>query len=411
MREMEGEALERLCGLAILIGASATIFTLLMAVPLAKFFGQPKVADVVALTSITFLLGSAQAVPNAVLQRAHRFRVLAAIEFANLTVGATTVLAGAFLGFGYWSLALAPIISGSVTLALLVRLAPVRPRTPRLSLLREALTFSSHVFATRLGGYLLFTADFLVVGRMLGESALGSYQFAWSLSNTPNDQVNGLAARVSSAFYSSLQGNRDHVGQLFLQLLEAVSIVSVPLTIGMALVAPDFVLLVLGSNWQTMVVPLQILCVFNALRVSSILSTPALTMVGDVRFSAALSIIGLIYIPAGFVIIAKTYGLSGIAWVWLFGYPPLMIAILHRLLTQLQLRWVSLFGAMIPAFFGSLLMTLVVLGAKVALPISTPVWQRLVVSVIVGAFTYIFVLTFAFPTRMRAVLTFLRTSR
>lgn len=148
-----------------------------------------------------------------------------------------------------------------------------------IGLSRLAAWFSVWVFAGRLGSYFFFTSDFLIVGRVLGDSAIGNNQFAWGLANTPNDQINGLVAHVSGSFYSALQDNRSELAKLFKNLLTAVAVVSVPLVLGLAAVAPVFVAVVLGV-WGNPVRPLQILCLFNTVRMVPILAAPVLQMVG-----------------------------------------------------------------------------------------------------------------------------------
>jgi PST family polysaccharide transporter len=411
LRVDDPRGLARLNGLALLTGLIAFGIGLASAGPIAVFFKQPALRAIVMVSSISFVLTSLQTVPGAILQRDLRFKESAIIEFAGHILTALLVLAGALLGLRYWSLVIAAPIVNVIRVVWMWRLAPVGLAFPDLRPIREAAHYSAWVFAGRLGAYLLYTADFLVVGRVLGDVALGSYQFAWTLANTPNDQVNGLVARVSGSFYSALQHDLAEVNRLYRHLLMAVALVSVPMVLGLAAVAEDFVPVVLGPHWSSVIVPLQILCVFNALRIISILALPMLEMMGEAKFQTFIELAGLAYLPALFVAAALWKGSTGVALTWLVGFPPLLLLIVLRLRSRLGVHLTEIGRALLPAMASSMLMVAVVLGARHLIGDAVPVGVRLILLIVIGALSYVAMLLGPFRTDADRVLRVLKSFR
>jgi teichuronic acid exporter len=404
MRDLEEQHLGQLHGLAVATGFTALCLGLMAAGPLATFFGRGELRGIVMVSSLGFVVTSLQTVPSALLQRELRFRLLATIEFAGSVVLALLVLCGAMVGLGYWALVFPSIFVGILTVVWLRVVAPVKLRRPVFENIREAAQYSTWVFAGRVGGYLLATSDFLVVGRVLGDAALGTYQFAWTLANTPNDQVNGLVARVSGSFYSTVQHQTEEVAHLYKNLLSSVALISVPLVLGLAAVAPEFVGVMLGMRWRDAIQPLQLLCLLNAVRVIPILAAPVLQMIGEVRFQAITTLVGLTYLPFVFFYAAKNFGPEGVAAAWLLGYPPLLLLTAHRTSARLGLTFRDFFSALAPSITSGIVMVAAVFFARSTLPASLQGIGLLGALVLIGAATFVFVFLTFFRSRAKQVI-------
>ena len=61
-----------------------------------------------------------------------------------------------------------------------------------------------------------------------------------------------------------------------------MALIVFPATIGMALVAPEFVPLVLGPKWSGVTLPLEVLVLHALVRSNVVLLTPLLNVIGEV---------------------------------------------------------------------------------------------------------------------------------
>src|SRR5208282_1829709 len=157
---------------------------------------------VVVVMSTMFLTSGLRTVPYSLLYRDMRFRLLSILDALQAVTQALTMLALAWLGFGYWTLVIGNIV-GAVTIAVLqISWRPYRFSTPRFGSLKGALNFSRHIMFSSLSWYGYSNADFLVAGRMLGQTALGTYTLAWTLATLPLEKITSIVTNVSFAYFS-----------------------------------------------------------------------------------------------------------------------------------------------------------------------------------------------------------------
>src|SRR5439155_593304 len=116
-----------------------------------------------------------------------------------------------------------------------------------------------------LGWYVSANTDFLVAGRILGKTALGFYNVAWTLASVPVDKVAALVGQVTPAFFSAVQTDRPAMRRYLLRITEGIALITFPVSLGLVLVARDFVLVVLGSKWEGTIAPLRLLAAYATL--------------------------------------------------------------------------------------------------------------------------------------------------
>lgn len=408
MRTLSDDRIAQLHGLSVLLGVLALAVTAACAPWLAHFFRRPELTAIVAVSAMGFVTASFQTIPMAILQREMRFKTLASVEAGGAVGLALLTLLAAVSGASYWSLVVPSLVVSALTGLIYSRLARISMAKPVWTNIKDAYSFSSWVFLGRFAGYVYANADFLVVGRVLGGSALGTYTFAWDLVQAPNDQINGLVSRVSASYYSALQDQREETARLFSNFLEAVSCVSIPAIIGLGLVAPEFVSVVLGAKWSAATVPLQILCVYSASRIAIIFVTPLLAMLGDVRFQSLVMMAGAAYLPVLFYFGAILDGTRGVSLAWLLGYPPIVLAMFWRAQNRLGLDMKWLMTALKTSISCTVVMTLTVLLTRFSLTDALPMALKLVCLILAGVVSYTAALFLLFPSRVAALRVVLR---
>lgn len=242
-------------------GLACTVAALLLARPVADFFGNEDVAPLFAVESITFLLVALSATQTALLTREMAFRSLELRDMAGTVTGAVAAIALAFAGAGAWAIIAQSVVSASVATALIWRFSTWRPSlTFSLDSLRSSGSFGGKLFVARLASYLNLNADNLLIGRYLGAGPLGVYALAYNVMITPLARVAAPVHGVLFPALARLQGDPDRLGRAWLRGTRLTAAVTVPGFLGMLAVAPDFVPVVLGTRWNDAVPVLQLLC-------------------------------------------------------------------------------------------------------------------------------------------------------
>ncbi|HEU4520882.1 MAG TPA: lipopolysaccharide biosynthesis protein, partial [Thermoanaerobaculia bacterium] len=384
LRELTPELTAQLHAVASIIGLSGFALSCVVAGPLSRFFGTPLLAGVVIVLSSALVLDSLRTVPAAMLARELRFKSLALLEGSKVMIAVACTLSLAAAGAGYWALILGNIAASlAITVYVLFRL-PQRFARPRFATLKSTLTFSSHFLMGQLAWYGYSNADFVVAGRILGRTALGEYTLAWTLTSAPADKIMAVFGRVMPMMLAAVQRDLQALRRYFLLFTEVLALLIVPASAGLALVAPDFVLLLFGAKWAAVVVPLQLLCFYMAVHILATPITPVLQVTGQPHYPARCGLVTLAVLPPAFYFAGGEWGTLGIAAVWLTIYPLVLLPVYIRVFKTLELR-VRDYAATIGATFaGAAVMAAVVLTARELFEAS-PVALRLAVQILAGA--------------------------
>lgn len=414
-RDLTKDQIARLGGVSALLGIGFFLTTIAVSPLVASFFKEPRVQPVVAVLAVTFALRGLQVLPRALLTRELGFRQLAWVDGleAALLAGSTLVLA--LLGHGYWSLVFGSIIATAAATLMAWWWRPHAMSWPRdFQSIREPFRYGAQVAASRVTWYVYSNADFAIVGRMLGTVALGAYSFGWTIANIPVEKVSAVLSRVTSGVFASAQHDEAAIRRYLLSITEGLSIVTFPIAAGLALVAPEFVLVVLGEKWAPAIVPMAILVAYSGFRSITVLFGQVLVATGRAHRNMQFSVLAAVVLPIMFAVGAQ-WGTSGVALAWVVGFPLVFVPFAMRYtLREIGMSWRMYGGALWPAVSATLVMSGAVVGTRVLMPhgMSTGTMVlRLSVMVAVGVAVYGGMMLTAHGKRLRAFRDFLRTAR
>lgn len=393
--------------LAVILGVCSAAATCAAATLISRFMGAPPLAGVLVVMSLGFVIAGFRTVPDAVLQKELEFRSLALMEGVQAVLMALTTMGLALAGAGYWTLVGGSLVGGLLHMGMAVARRPHGFARPRLASIQPAMAFTGRLLVSRLSWFTYSNADFLVVGKVLGERALGAYTLAWSLAGVPIGKVSGMILRVTPGFFSAVQDDRAALRRYLLALTEGVSLVTFPMAVGLAMVADDFVLLVLGDKWAGAIVPLRLLAVYACVRSVSPLLHPVLSVVGDIGYAARMDLAAALVLPVAFVVGAR-WGTDGVALAWIAVHPMVLAPVYARVFRRLELRPSAYLLALWPAASGCAAMAACVWTAAGLVPPGWPPAVLFGAQVLAGAAGYVAVLLTLHHDRVLALRRLLR---
>jgi PST family polysaccharide transporter len=390
LRDLSEHEIAQLNGFAILLGQAAFALSCLAAVPLGIFFKSPRLPWVVVAMSTTFIISSFQSIPAALLQKDLKFKLISLVDGTKSSAMAIGAVLFAVAGMRYWTLVFAGILSSVLGTGLILAQRRHRIAWPRPNTLRHVLLFSWHVLGSRISWYAYSNADFIVSGRILGQWALGSYTVAWNLATVPVEKVTGVLNSVTPALFSAVQNDRAALRRYMLSLVQGVALITLPLSIGLGLVTREFVLVALGTKWDSAIAPLRFLAFYASIRSLTPIIWAILNVVGESRYNMWSSVAMAIVLPCSFVL-GSHWGNAGIAAAWMIGFPLVAVPVCVRVFHRIELKWSEFFRVLLPAVTGCIFMSLVVLTLKRVLPAAYSLPLRLGLQVLAGATAYVLV--------------------
>ena len=409
LRDLTVDEIAQINTFSVISGTIGFLVSCALATPIGWFFRSPELPAVIVVMSTNFLIAGFKTVPTSLLQREFEFKRLSLIDTVAVVTQSLCVLLLAWMGAAYWSLALGSVIGAVVSTTFNVVSRRPGFARPRLKSIAHALNFSWQVLVARLSFNLYSDADFLVAGRVLGATALGAYTFAWNLATLPVEKVTALVGQVTPAFFSANQLDLGGLRRYLQTLTEGVSLVTFPATIGMGLLAPEFVALILGKRWSGVVAPLEVLAFYGSIRSVSALLGPLLTALRETRFLMWTNVAATVLMPVAFYV-GSLWGPSGIAWGWVVGYPFVVLPLYVRTFRKIGMPIRSYLVAIRPALDGSLAMIVAVGVLKWAIP-AWALYVRFGLEVAAGAAAYLIVLSVLHAERLRSFLSLYRHIR
>jgi O-antigen/teichoic acid export membrane protein len=410
MRDLTDDQVSQLNTLSLLLGVLCFAASVAVAIPIARFFRAPKLAMVIVVMSIAFLVSAFSTIPYSLLQKEMRFKLLAVMDASQSISQAICTLALAFLGFGYWALVIGNLSLSFATAGLTLARRRQRFAWPRAAALRGPLLFSWHIIVGRLSWYVYDNSDFLVAGRVLGQAPLGAYSLAWTLAHAPLEKLTGLVNRVTPSVFSAVQNDHAALRRYLRTITGAMALIVFPATVGMALVANEFVRMALGAKWVGVVLPLELLAFHALLKSNVILTYPVLTAIRSTRFTMWQSLANLVILPVSFYI-GSRWGTGGIAGVWVLVFPLLQISVYWHLFRGIEMTTKEYFGALWPAASGCVLMAVAVGALKHFLNPTWPDYARFAVEVLAGISVYALALIAMHRERLVALARLVRNFR
>jgi O-antigen/teichoic acid export membrane protein len=206
---------------------------------LAQWFGEPLLAPMLIASTTKLLFVGAALVPLNQLNRETQFERIAAVStLATLGNGILTCTLAA-LGFQAWSLIIGQVAHGLFTCIGAQVAHPFRPRgAPRFALIRDDMRFGIKAASASILYNFYRNADYYLIGRMLGTSALGVYRVAFDLAMTPTIAVLAVVNRSAVPVYARLSDDLGALKEAFLWTLRNLGILLAPVT-ALLFLAPE----------------------------------------------------------------------------------------------------------------------------------------------------------------------------
>ena len=374
----------------VVVGLVLMVIMLAAAPVVGHYYDDTRIVWILVSLSITLLLSGMVVVPRATLHKELRFGFAVKAQMMGSLIGSIVAVVMALGGMGVWSLVAQPVCGSTVTLTLTLWYARWRPHWEySWNSIRSLAQFSANVLGTSVLSHLNNNADKLLVGKVLGNAALGFYSLAFQLMLYPMTHVASVIVKVLFPTLSALQDDLPRLRNAYLKSTAAVALITFPLMIGLLVVSRDFVDVVFGEKWLPMVPVLQVLCLVG-------MGKSVATTVGAVYLSTARTrehfLIALVMLPLSVVafVIGLRWGIVGVA----FGYAAVALTFVYVYLgiafRFIHLRFRDFHASIARPVAGSLVMAVAVVAVQQWLETVTTVGVvlRLISSVVTGIGVY-----------------------
>lgn len=372
------------------IGLGLAVILLALSYPLAIVFKAPGLAPLVQLSALSFPFLSGSTVHQALLERGSQFSTVARIEIIALLTGFAVALVSAYLGAGAYSLVLQTL---TVAVLSAIQFWLASDTKMKWGWSREHAKglwgYSGSLFGFNLVNYFSRNADTMIIGRMLGPTALGPYSLAYRVMLFPLQNLTFVATRALFPMMSRHQHSPQELGNMYLRLLSVISFFTAPMMAGLFVLREPFVDVALGDSWGTVAALIMWLAPIGFIQ--------SLVSAGGVVFQALgrtdvlfkLGVFSSVIHVSGFIA-GVHWGLLGVAAAYFFVTLincAVSMGVLIRLLEQPVPRLLS---AVLPAIAKALIMAVILYFADIELrAVQWPPLLRLLTLSVAGGLIFL----------------------
>ena len=346
------------------LGSALYLIAWVSAPAIAAFFGEPQFESLFRVLALILPIAGLGVVPGALLQRSLRFRRKLVPDLSKGLVKGGVAIVLAWQGFEAWSLIYAQIASAMTETVLNYAMSGWRPTWEfDRQVTRRVLSFGGHITSVGILGALRNNVDYLLIGRILGATALGYYSVAYRLPELIVRTINYAVSKVMFPVLAQARQDRSDLQAFYLAYVRYIALLTVPAGIGIAVLAPTLVETLFSDTWEPAVPVMQLIAV--AVAIASIGHVPGVLYkaVGRPDVLNRLSILKVPPIVA-MLWFSTRWGINGVAaaQVAIAGFSLLIDSYYVTRFTTVS--WRAMGTALVPAVTGATIMAATTIAAQ-----------------------------------------------
>ncbi len=314
-RDGQGQHERAAFWLLVAFSIPAVALVLALAQALVRFYQFSADANLVRVIALAFFFKALGVVPAALLLKRFQFALhegMLMIADSILFVGWVTLAA---LGFGAWSL-VTPVLLATFCWTVAVwaaaRFSPFF--RPKVDALRDILRYSRSLFGSKLVTYLRGYVDNAAAG-MLGERALGLYSMGEDQSAFAVVSVGVPVANIALPVLANVRERMDEFRRIYLGMLRLTATLTMPMQIGVFVLADLGVRVIFGEQWLDAVPVLRAYLAFRLVDALLPLSNAATSAIGRPDIQFKVDILQLPFFVLGTWLAMRSWGtIQALAW-------------------------------------------------------------------------------------------------
>lgn len=281
---------------------------------IADFYSQPVLIEISRVLFVIILINSLTVVARA--------KLTIEIDFKSQAIASTIAtlfssIVGVYLaieGYGYWSLVWLLIVKSILNALGVWFFCRWLPKFIfSVESFKSLFKFGSNLMLAGFVATFVNNLYVALVGRYFNAAQVGYFTQATTLSNNLSQLISSTLQGVTYPIMTSVKEDNQRLVNIYTQLISITMLVSLPMLVGFAAVAEDFVKLTLGNDWLSVIPVLVALCFARTITPISAINLNILNAVGrsDLFLKVDLSKLPMTLVA---LFIALPYGIEGLAW-------------------------------------------------------------------------------------------------
>lgn len=234
----------------ISVSVALTVFLILMAPLIARFYNEPDLMWLIRIMALNMVITAFGAQHFALLNRRMIFGQIAINASAVAICTLSVSILWALVSPTPWALVAGTVVGAVVGTAMVWIWVPWVPSRPALAPgTADLVGFGAGVTGFKLANFFSRNLDNVLIGRVWGSSALGFYDRAYKLLLFPLNRVAQPLSQVMVPVLSRMQDEPDRYARAFFRVFGLMQLAILPGVAAMTGMADTAVPFLLGAQW------------------------------------------------------------------------------------------------------------------------------------------------------------------
>lgn len=232
---------------------------------IADFYDEPELEPLARFLFIGFFITSLGIAPRAYMFRNMHVRQTAIVTVTCLLISGIVGVLMAANGYNYWAIATQTIVYVSVITTLNFYFSKWRPSLPvDFSPVKGMIGYSSKLIITNIFNVVNGNIFSVIFGKIYTPREVGNYTQANKWNYMGTSFISSMLWGVLQPVFAKTEEDTERQKRILRKLLRFTAFVSFPAMFGLALVAKEFIVILLGEKWLESAEMMQILCIAGA---------------------------------------------------------------------------------------------------------------------------------------------------
>ena len=232
----------------LLLGSAAAVL-IWLSTPLTHLLGLSELAELIPALCIIAVATSIRSTRFPLLERNLRFGFAAGEEAISRITYTLFAVVLAWIWRDFWAIVVANFLTQIARIIWSFSVAPMMPK-PTLKRWRDCFSFSSWSLGAMIAQFLTLNMPQLIVGVSLGLAEAGIFRIGFRFVSLFTVQAFAPLERVIYPGLANIARTRDSASKLAFEQANAILLGTiVPVSVGMALVSKDMIIVIAGYQW------------------------------------------------------------------------------------------------------------------------------------------------------------------
>lgn len=369
----------------VIFGIVCSLGLIALAHPAANFYREPRLVDVMYVLSISYFINGFSNVGVVNFRKNLQFGTEFLFIFVRRIITFAITITAAFVLRSYWALLIGMTAGRVVGVILTYTMNTYRPRLS-LSAAKELFHFSKWLLLNNSLIFLLNDGCIFIIGRLFGATSLGIYSVANEISSMPTTELVAPINRATFPGFSKMSELAE-MSSAYLKLLGMISLLIIPVGVGIAAVADPLVRVALGEKWLAAIPLIQVLGIYGAFVATQGNNGTVWLALGKTReLTINMLIFMTVFFPSLYFFITQ-FGIVGAGYAYLAATLPSLIFSLHVTHRLLCFRWIDILNVIWRPILATCIMYAGVITLDHAF-LTTTSAARLLLGSLAGALVY-----------------------